>query len=66
MASMNPATVDKLIWLSIFGGLLLLSLGLFVRQTDAALGLGFIVVGAVLAVAGAVLIWVRSKMDDPK
>jgi len=63
---MRAATVEKLAWASIFGGLLLLSLGLFVRQTDAALGIGFIAVGALLTVAGAVLIWVRSKMDDPK
>jgi len=62
---MNPAALDKLIWALIFGGLLLFSLGLFVQQQAGALGSTITLIGAVLAVAGAVLIWVRSRMKDP-
>ena len=62
---MSTAAIEKLIWLLIFGGLLLASLGLFVRRADADLGTVFVAGGAALALGGAVLIWVRSKMDDP-
>ena len=63
---MSTAAIEKLIWGLIFGGLLLASLGLFVRRADADLGMVFVLGGAALAFAGAVLIWVRSKMDDPE
>ena len=63
---MSTAAIEKLIWLLIFGGLLLASLGLFVRRADAGLGAFFVLGGAALALVGAVLIWVRSKMDDPE
>jgi hypothetical protein len=63
---LSTAAIEKLIWLLIFGGLLLASLGLFVRRADTDLGMVFLLGGAALAFAGAVLIWVRSKMDDPE
>jgi hypothetical protein len=62
---MSPAALDKLIWALIFGGLLLFSLGLFVQQQGGAPGLTITLIGAALAVAGAVLIWVRSRIEDP-
>ena len=62
---MSPAALDKLIWALIFGGLLLFSLGLFVQQQGGAPGWTIMLIGAALAVAGAVLIWVRSRIEDP-
>jgi len=62
---MSAAALDKLIWTLIFGGLLLFSLGLFVQQGASLFGWSFTLVGAALAVTGAVLIWVRSRMKDP-
>ena len=62
---MSPAALDKLIWALIFGGLLLFSLGVFVQQQGGAPGWTITLIGAALAVAGAVLIWVRSRIEDP-
>jgi hypothetical protein len=58
---MDNATLDKLIWVLVYGGLLLLCLGLFVRRQDGALGAVLIAGGAVLAAVGAFLVWVRSR-----
>jgi hypothetical protein len=59
---MTTRTVEKWAWILIYGGLLLLSLGVFVLRGDADLGWTLAVVGAVTAVAGAVLIAVRARM----
>jgi hypothetical protein len=61
---MTPNTIEKLIWLLIFGGLLLLSLGLFVERQDMAVGWSLVVAGGGLAAAGVLLVWVRSRMKD--
>jgi hypothetical protein len=62
---MTTATVDKLIWVLIYGGLLVVSLGVFVKRSDEVLGWVLIVLGAIVAVAGAALVWVRSRMPEP-
>jgi hypothetical protein len=59
---MRAARVDVLVWVLIFGGLLVAGLGLAVQRADDVLGWVIVVVGAVLAAAGAVLVWVRSRM----
>jgi hypothetical protein len=58
---MDNTTIEKLIWILIYGGLLVLCLGLFVSRQDGALGGTLIGGGAIAAAAGAVLIWVRSR-----
>ena len=58
------ARLQKLIWVLIYGGLLTLVLGIAVRRTDASLGLKLMIAGMVLAEAGAVLIYVRSRVKD--
>ncbi len=63
-AAVRIATIDKLIWALIYGGLLVVSLGVFVKRSAAGLGWTLIVLGTVVAVAGAVLVWVRSRMSD--
>ena len=62
----NPkmARLHKTIWALIFGGLLSVILGIFVSQTDNAVGWMMIIGGVVLTVAGAVLVYVRSTMPD--
>jgi hypothetical protein len=62
---MTIATVDKLIWVLIYGGLLALSLGVFVAQRHDTLGLAIGAVGMVGAVSGAVLVAVRARMKTP-
>ncbi len=58
---MRNAALDRLIWVLIYGGLLLAALGLFMRRASSGLGATFISAGLVLAVLGAALVWVRSR-----
>ncbi|AKJ29301.1 hypothetical protein [Caldimonas brevitalea] len=58
---MKTSTLETWIWVLIYGGLLVLCLGVFVARRDEALGQGFMLVGAVAAVVGVVLIYVRSR-----
>ncbi len=60
---MSADTIDKLIWVLIYGGLLGIGLGLAVRRSDDALGWGLVLGGAVVAAIGALLVWVRSRME---
>lgn len=62
---MQASTLEKLIWILIYGGLLSVGLGLAVQRTDAALGWGIVTAGGVTAAVGAVLIFVRSRMKSP-
>ena len=59
---MSASKLETLIWVLIYGGLLLLCLGVFVQREMPATGWTMVVVGAVAAAAGAVLVWVRSRM----
>ena len=58
---MRNAALDQLIWVLIYGGLLLAALGWFVRRALAGVGSTLITAGLVLAALGALLIWVRSR-----
>lgn len=62
--SMRNATLQKLIWVLIYGGLLAVLLGLSIQKADDALGWPIVVCGALLAVAGAVLIFIRARRKD--
>ncbi len=62
---MKPITVETLAWVLIYGGLLALMLGIFVGRAHVPLGWTLIAGGGIVAVAGAVLIVVRSRMKDP-
>lgn len=62
---MKTSTVDTLIWVYIYGGLLAVGLGLMVRRTDDTLGHTVIVIGAVVAAIGVALVYVRSRMKEP-
>lgn len=61
---MKAATVEVWVWVLIYGGLLLLCLGVFVARDHAALGWTTGVVGGVLAAIGVLLIYLRSRMSD--
>jgi len=61
---MTPQRLETLIWVLIYGGLLLVVFGLFAQRTMPATGWTLVVVGAVVTVAGAVLVWVRSRMKN--
>jgi hypothetical protein len=59
----NPA-LDKIIWILIYGGILMMSVGVFILRADAALGWFVIAAGGFETLAGAVLIYVRSRRTD--
>ncbi len=58
----NVARMHAWIWALIYGGLVLLVLGVATRAFDTGLGWVLMVAGGVAAVIGFVLIWVRSRM----
>ena len=63
---MDAKRIEKWIWPLIYGGLLLLSLGLFVGRRIDGTGMGWalVLIGAAGVVAGAVLVVLRSRMPD--
>jgi len=57
--------LETLVWTLIYSGLLIVCLGLFVRRGGAELaGWLLVAVGAADALAGAVLLWWRSRRAD--
>lgn len=61
---MKPSTVETLVWVLVYGGLLSAGLGLSVQRTEEGLGHGIAVGGAAVAAVGFLLIYVRSRMKD--
>ncbi len=60
------ARVEKLVWVFMYGGLLSFVVSLFLPDQDATLGAWMAGVGLAVAAIGAVLVYVRSKMTEPK
>jgi hypothetical protein len=58
------ARLEKWIWILIYGGLFVLILGIATGRTDATLGWSIAVPGAVVALVGFVLIYVRSRLPN--
>jgi hypothetical protein len=58
------ARLDSLIWSLIFGGLFLLVLGIASHDETAVGGWSLSVLGSVAAIAGVVLIVVRSRLRE--
>jgi len=56
--------IERLIWILIYGGLLVLILGLVILPVEPAFAWSMIVLGGCVAAAGVVLIWVRSRLDQ--
>lgn len=65
-ASSNKSVqrLHALIWTLIYGGLLCMVLGISVQRIDDPAGWFMMVAGALAAALGAVLIYVRSKLDS--
>ena len=59
------AWIERLVWILIYGGLFAVILGVVARPQAPAAGWVLIVTGACVAVAGAVLVWVRSRLRPP-
>ena len=54
--------IENLTWVLIYGGLLLLVLGIATGRTDEATGWAIATPGGIAAAVGVVLIYVRSRM----
>ena len=63
-ADPKMARLHKIIWTLIFGGLLVVILGIFVGKADDAIGWTMVAAGGVMTAVGAVLIYVRSTMTS--
>lgn len=61
---MDAKALEKWTWLLIYGGLLLLCMGLFVMRDSLALGWALVMLGVVLAALGVVLIFQRAKLPE--
>lgn len=61
---MKSSTLDNLIWVFIYGGLIGVGLGLSIGRSDEALGWTVVTGGIVAAAVGALLVYVRSRMSD--
>lgn len=60
---MRTSTVEALAWVLIYGGLLAVSVGVFVlRRGEGGLGWIFIAAGALATVVGGALVVVRARM----
>lgn len=62
MSTMKPATVEKLTWVLIFGGLLVLSLSWFIDDAQVVLAAALAIGGALATMLGVLLVFVRSRM----
>lgn len=61
---MKASTLDKLIWTLVYGGLLVVGLGLSVQRGDDALGWTLVMGGGLASAVGVVLVYVRSRLND--
>lgn len=58
---MSNKALERLVWILVYSGLLLASLGVFLMRSDTVLGWVFVIAGLLDVAVGAVLIWVRSR-----
>jgi hypothetical protein len=58
------ATIERWIWILLYGGLLTLVFGLVVEARDPALGWSMVTGGGAAAAAGVFLIYLRSRMKS--
>jgi len=61
---MKPETLDVLIWVLIYAGLIGIGLGLAIERNDAALGWGVASASGIVAIVGAAVVYVRSLVRD--
>ena len=61
---MKKSTLDQAVWTLIYGGLILVMLGLWSRPQLPNFGSLLAAVGALGVLAGGVLVWVRSRRGE--
>ena len=63
---LSVARVEVLIWVLIYGGLLVLAVGLALREVHGLLAGTVSLVGGLTTAVGVALIWIRSRMVNPR
>ncbi len=61
---MSSGRIAAWTWGLIFGGMLVMALGLTVLRADRTLGWVLVACSAVAIAAGVILIWIRSTMKN--
>ena len=61
---MKKSTLDQSVWTAIYGGLLLVMVGLWARDAAPGPGTALAALGALSVGVGVVLVWVRSRRTD--
>jgi hypothetical protein len=61
---MKPSKLYNLTWPLIFGGALVLMLGVSTVSADASIGWPIVIAGAALLAVGVLLIYLRSRISD--
>ena len=56
--------LETLVWTLIYGGLLTMVVGLFMSRNEEGSGFEMVVGGIVIALIGAALIYVRSRLKE--
>jgi formate hydrogenlyase subunit 3/multisubunit Na+/H+ antiporter MnhD subunit len=60
--SKHAPLVEKLVWIYVYAGMILLGLGLAVQRNDTAIGWTMAGIGIASICVGIVLVYVRSRM----
>jgi hypothetical protein len=63
---MNVKKIEKWVWILVYAGLAVGGLGLAVQRSDASLGWSLTSIGGAGILAGALLVWVRSRIKTDK
>ena len=61
---LSTGRIETLVWVLIYGGLLVFGLGVALSRGGLDYGWSVSVVGIVVTLAGVVLVYVRSRMAD--
>lgn len=61
---MSKKAIDAWAWVLIYGGLIVLALGLAVQRADESIAAVLTGLGGLFALAGVLLIFVRSRLRD--
>ena len=64
--NLDAARLDAIAWTLVFGGLLVVGVGIALQRNGAGYGWGVVVAGALVVAAGVVVVWLRSRIRDPE
>ena len=63
---LDAARLDALVWALVFGGLVVVAIGVALDRIGAGYGWGVVAAGATIVAAGVAALWLRSRMRDPE